>query len=163
MSASDGNSGTSRGPRRVRGSPPPTLRSIPGVAAAGQGREKPERYGHHRRRDEERPEASLLRQRGGDGGGQPAADEEGGGEKRDHRGARLRHDLGGPGLERGMHKGEPPPTSTAAAPTPAKDRPEAPEAYPIASMPPPIRIRAAGPRRSETILTARVQPSTASP
>ena len=79
------------------------LRPIPGVAPPRQCSEKPQWYGHHCRRGEEQPEASDLRQRGRDGGSHPAADEQSGGEKRDHRSARLRHDLGGPGLERGPY------------------------------------------------------------
>ena len=104
------------------------LRGSRAVSPVGETPEEPERQGNQGRRGEEQSEAPFLRQRGRGHDSYPALGEQGGGKERDNRGACLRHHLGGPGLQRGVHGDQTPPTSTAATPAPASNRLPVPKA-----------------------------------
>src|SRR5215208_4189634 len=84
------------------------LPPITAISVARQAREESQRNGRQGAQREEHMEGTRFRKRRRGHGSYRAPGKERSGEERDHGGTRLRHDLGGPGLESRVHEGEPP-------------------------------------------------------
>src|SRR5215218_952955 len=84
------------------------LPPITAISVARQACEDSQRKGCQGAQREELIEGTRFRKRCRGHGGYRASGKKCSCEERDHGGSRLRHDLGGPGLESRVHEGEPP-------------------------------------------------------